>query len=118
MERRKYSRIQEKLAAKISNQNFDVVTETKNISANGAYCLIDVPIEPMSKLQVTLLIPAKTKNKKNRSIKKVCLNAVAVRTDKVKDNGKHHYYLAIYFNEISDRDRKVLLSYINSFPKS
>jgi hypothetical protein len=111
-ERRKHPRITQILPVKLCNFGFDIITETKNISATGTYCAVDRPIEPMTKLDMVLLVPFK-KNR-SKSIKKINCQGVVVRKDYVKDNGRHSYYVGIYFNEIKESDRKLLASYINS----
>jgi c-di-GMP-binding flagellar brake protein YcgR len=111
-EKRRYPRVSKKLSIKLFSSEFDIVTETKNISGNGVYCAIDKPLPVMTKLNILLLIPFK-KNR-NKIIKKISCNGVVVRGGCVKDNGRHSYYVGIYFNDIKEKDRRVLLSYINS----
>lgn len=115
-EKRKYPRIEGNLALKLLGEDCDIVTETKNISGNGAYCAVDRNIEPMTKLDMVLLIPIRKGNRK--SVKKINCKGVVVRNDYVKDNGRHSYYIGIYFNEIKESDRKVLVSYIDLFSKT
>lgn len=111
-ERRKFPRIQFNLPIKISDNVFDVVTETKNISGNGAYCSINENIEPMTKLGIILLVPLKRGGKK--ILRKLECKGVVVRKEYVKINGKNAYNIGIFFNEIKESDRKVLVSYVNS----
>jgi c-di-GMP-binding flagellar brake protein YcgR len=115
-ERRKYPRIAKSLPLKISDDGqFDIVTETKNISANGVYCCVSKPIKNLTKLSIILLIPFQ-KNKKE-SIRKVKCEGIVVREDEaenIKDNGKHPYRIGIFFNNIKERDKKSLATYIDS----
>lgn len=111
-EKRKYPRIVGNLALKLSGSDCDIVTETKNISGNGAYCAVDVAIAPMTKLEILLLIPLKKNN--HKGVRKINCKGVVVRNDYVKDNGRHSYCLGIYFNEIKENDRKFLMAYIDS----
>lgn len=111
-ERRRYPRITASLSLKLSDSEYDVLTETRNISGNGVYCSIDRPIEPMTKLEIVILIPIK-KNKK-KAIKKISCKGIVIRKDCLRTNGKHSYRIGIYFSEISDKDRKALVSFINS----
>jgi len=115
-EKRKYPRISFTLPIKISDSDFDIVTETRNISGNGAYCAIDKEIAPMTKLKIIILVPLRKNNRK--LLKKVNCKGVVVRNEYIKDNGKHAYTIGIYFNEIKETDRKIILSYINSFRPS
>lgn len=114
-ELRKYSRVEESLPIKLSSPEFDIVTETKNISGNGAYCFVNKPLEVMSKLRITMLVSLK--KAKNKVVKKINCSGVVVRRNYVKDNGKHPYSIGIYFNNIEEENRKILLSYLNSSSK-
>ncbi len=115
-EKRRYPRFTFALPIKISNQEFDVVTETKNISGNGAYCSVDREIPVMTKLKIVLLIPLIKKGK--RFLKKINCKGVVVRSQPIRDNGKNFYNIGIFFSEINEAYRKVLLSYINSAVKN
>lgn len=110
-ERRKFQRASISLPVKISLDEFDVVTETKNISGNGALCLTDKFVEPMTKLDVLLLIPHKQKNGKV-VVRKVHCQGVVVRSEHLQTNGTKRYFLGVFFNNISEHDRTVLLEYI------
>ena len=114
-EKRKYPRIQTSLPITLIDCGWDVVTTTKNLRASGAYCAIDKPLEVMTKLDIKLLLPAKDRWQKNP--KEIHCKGVVVRNEYVKNNGKHAYHVGIYFNEIKERDKKFLLSYINSHLK-
>lgn len=114
-ERRKFPRIDKVLPLKLSESEFDILTETKNISASGAYCAVNKPLEIMTKLSIVLLIPFKKNN--GKVIKKVNCGGVVVRNESAQDNGKYPYRVGIYFNDINDHDRKLLRSYIKPFLK-
>lgn len=111
-ERRRYPRLVQSLPIKLSDSGYDIVTETKNISGNGAYCAVDKPLEVMTRLKIVILLPFQ----KNRQkiVKRINCYGVVVRRDYIKDNGSHSYRVGIYFNEIKESARKTLLSYINS----
>ena len=114
-EKRKYPRFHFNLPIKLSNLGFDIVTETKNISGNGVYCSIDTNISLMTKLEIILLIPLlKARNKNKKVLKKILCKGIVVRNKYTKKNGKSKYDLGIFFSEIQESDRKVLLSYINA----
>ncbi|MCF7887353.1 MAG: PilZ domain-containing protein [Candidatus Omnitrophica bacterium] len=115
-ERRKYPRLEKNLPIKLKqtpDKDFDIATETTNISASGAYCAITKSIKPMTKLKLILLIPIhKSKVKK---IRKINCQGVVVRKEKNESNKKFPYRIGIFFNKIDNQDRKFLRSYINSF---
>ncbi len=108
--RRKDPRFDNNIPVKISHEDGEVVSETLNISRSGAYCRVDRYIEPMSKWQVNLLIPLR-KNGKNVT-KKVCCEGVVVRTEPVP--GDKYYNIAIFFNDISQRDAENITDYVTS----
>jgi len=114
-EKRKYSRVKHGLPIKLQHQDYDVVTETKDISGNGAYCAVSRAIAPMTKIDIIILIPQKTKNKKSAH-KKIHCQGVVVRNQHVKNNGTDTYYVGIYFSEITPPDRKLLISFIEGIP--
>lgn len=115
-ERRVHPRIDHHLPLKVSDSEFDLVTKTINISASGAYCSVDRPLAPMTKLNMVVLIPVKKSGSK--TVKKINCGGIVVRREQVADNGKHAWRVGIFFNDIKDKDRKVLASYVNAHLKS
>ena len=114
-EKRRYPRIAKSLPIKLSDAEYDIVTDTKNVSANGAFCAVSKSLPVMTKLSIVILIPVK--RNKTKTVRKINCSGVVVRGEHVKDNGKFPYSIGIYFNEIKVKDRKALLSYINSHLK-
>lgn len=113
-ERRKAPRIENSLPLKISYPDFDIVTETKNISSSGVYCSVSKALEPMTKLNIVILVPNTTGRYK--TIRKINCEGVVVRKEEsknVKNNGKHPYFIGIFFNDIKETDRKALAAYIS-----
>lgn len=96
-EKRQHPRLKKNLPIKIRNGDFDIFTETKNISCTGAYCQIDKYIAPFTKIKTTILLPAKTENS-NCCIK--CEGTV-VRVEKADSSLETLYNIAVYFNQIS-----------------
>ena len=116
-ERRISQRVDKLLPIKISDLEYDVHTETKNISASGAYFPVTKPIEIMTKLNVVLLLPL-NKNK-TKVIKKINCSGIVVRNDEFFDpeNAKFPHRVAIYFSDLKDSDKKTLQSYVNTVIK-
>jgi len=114
-EKRQHPRIAKILPIKLSDSDkeFDVLTETKNVSESGAYCWVNRPLELMTKLNVVILLPLR-KNKK-KVIGKINCCGVVVRLEHIDDTSQHPYRVAIFFSEIKDSDKKLLLSYIKPF---
>jgi hypothetical protein len=105
-DRRESPRLASSIPVKIkSNSGMDFVTETVNISRSGAYCQVNNFIEPMTKLTVNLLIPAR-----RGCGKKVICGGVVVRTEPTAKN--NFYNVAIFFNDISARNAALINDYI------
>ena len=112
-EKRRSPRVDSNIPLKISGGEFDIVTESKNLSASGAYCTVDQYLEPMTKLQIHLLLPVK----KNDKIvtRKIACSGVVVRAQ-AQGEGKV-FDTAIYFNEIDEKDRKAIAEYVQTLLK-
>jgi hypothetical protein len=110
-EKRKHPRVANNIPVKICTEQGDIVTETGNISRSGVYCKVEKYIEPMTKMKVHLLLPVK-KNGKSSS-KKISCQGVVVRTEPIQ--GKDDFNVAIFFNDISQRDAETIADYINNF---
>ncbi|MBN2119467.1 MAG: PilZ domain-containing protein [Candidatus Omnitrophica bacterium] len=109
-EKRKYPRVVKTIPLKLSSHQTDIVTQTKNISCIGAYCSINKPLPLMTKLKITLLLPEKEKDYKDTSKKVNCLGIV-VRSEKATH--KDDYDIAIFFEQIREKEKLKLEEYIN-----
>jgi len=114
-ERRRHLRIKKNLPLKISTGDFDIVTETENISCVGAYCKTDKYLVPMTKLKVLILLPVHSR--KSIVNKKVECEGVVVRTES-SQNRNHQYKIAIFFNDIKNKDIKKISDYVDNHFKS
>jgi len=108
-ERRRYPRLSKVLPLKISSQNFDIVTQTKNLSCIGALCSVNTYLAPMTKLKITLLLPEKQDYLSPKSSKKVSCIGVVVRTEEINHS---NYNIAIFFEQMKERERLKLERYI------
>lgn len=106
-ERRRYPRIEKSLPLKLSSDEYDIITQTKNISCIGAYCSVDRFIPLWTKLSIILLLPSASK--RNPNIKVKC-KGVVVRTEK---DPQGNFNIAIYFNEITQAQKNKILKYVN-----
>ena len=109
-ERRRSPRLFKSIPIKLCQESGDIVTQSVNISHSGMYCRIDKYIEPMTRLKIHLLIPIKKSGK--NSTKKVSCQGAVVRTEQIP--GTEEYNLAIFFNEIAQRDAELISEYISS----
>ncbi|MCA9407077.1 MAG: PilZ domain-containing protein [Candidatus Omnitrophica bacterium] len=110
-ERRQNPRIENNVPLKICCDNGDFVTETGNISRSGAYCKVNRYIEPMTKLKIQLLIPLKSGNK--ITTKKISCQGVIVRIESA--DKEQEYNIAIFFNDISQRDAENIADYVSTY---
>lgn len=109
-EKRKDQRIEKNIPVKICQETGDIVTETSNISRSGAYCQVNRYIEPMTKMNIHLLLPMR-KNGKNEARKFTC-EGVVVRSEQASK--EKCFNIAIFFSNISQRNLKVISEYMNS----
>ncbi|MBM3248829.1 MAG: PilZ domain-containing protein [Candidatus Omnitrophica bacterium] len=109
-ERRRHPRVSRNIPLKISSGEFDIVTETENISGAGAYCRSDRYIEPMTKLKIVILLPIKQRNKV--STRKVECTGVVVRTENILSD-PNTFKIAIFFTDISSKDTQKISDYIH-----
>lgn len=109
-ERRKHARLDKNIPLKISSDDFDIVTQTDNLSPAGAYCKVDRYLEPMTKLKINLLLPLRRYNK--ITTKKVVCEGVVVRTEPAAQSESYH--VAIYFSDVPKPDMKILIEFVQS----
>ena len=112
-ERRQHPRLEKNIPLKISSTDFDIVTETKNLSCRGAYCQVNRPLEMMTKLKIHILIPLMKNNKV--ATKKITCEGVVVRAEPQPRQG--YYNTAIYFSDIQSKDAKIISEYVQSILK-
>src|SRR3989338_2441782 len=137
-ERRKGQRALAHIPVRIAQEDGDIVTETLNISRSGAYCQVNKRVELMTKLKIQILLPplrsqrshageepmaagqrfpegkslsAARKNQK-RSAKTIHCQGVVVRVEPAAHNGC--FDVAIFFNEIAQRDAESINDYVGS----
>lgn len=102
-----------KISRVVHPVNGDVVTEiceTLNISEGGAYCLSDKPIGEFLRVQLSLEIPSADGSK----VEIIECDGIVVREDgKVQVGEKEMFAFAVYFDQISDDSRDVLIGYLS-----
>ncbi|MCR4337475.1 MAG: PilZ domain-containing protein [Candidatus Omnitrophica bacterium] len=109
-ERRRSPRVQGSVPLKVGGEDFDLVSETKNLSSSGVYCRVNRVIDLMSKIRVQFLLPFKQKGKV--TTKKLSCDGVVVRVE--QDGKQQAFNVAIYFTDISKKDKILLEEYIQS----
>ena len=113
-EKRKYPRLKdENVSLKVKSGDIDIITKSLDISASGIYCKVEKEIPLMSRTKVILIVPKAKKDESDVSKNvKIETDGVVVREHPVIVDGKIvHYDIAIFFDNISTKDRKILLEY-------
>lgn len=113
VERRKHPRLKDKnISIKLSGEGVNPITQSLDVSASGVYCKVDSKIPLMTRVKITLSLPAV---KGGPGALTMDLDGVVVREHPVKKEGKiEHYDIAIFFNTLMPRERMELMEYINS----
>ena len=109
-EKRRHLRVDYNLPVKISSDQGDILTETKNLSCSGAFCRMSKRLDPMTKLKVLLLLPLRKSNKV--TTKKITCQGVVVRTQSVV--GQEYYDTAIFFSDIAPKDTRIIHEFVES----
>lgn len=110
IERRAYPRLNKNLPLKIKLDQFELATQTQNISCSGIYCKVKQQIPLMTKLKIMLFLPIKLKNNKE-TIKEISCQGVIVR---IEPDTNGAYNTAIFFNQISNPAKEKIAQYVNS----
>lgn len=115
-EKRKFPRLKDEgISLKVKAGDIDIITKSLDISASGIYCKVENEIPLLSRIKVILIVPRGKKDSSGiqRPVK-IETDGVVVREHPVIVDGKIvHYDVAIFFDNVSAKDRDVLLEYIN-----
>lgn len=104
----------ERLQFKLKTEDFDVLTETINLSPLGVYCQVNKHIPLMTSLKMVLALPHDDEEKESDYY--VETNGVVVRVEEVLSEAdvSSVYNIAIYFNEIKESDKEKLANYFKA----
>jgi len=116
-ERRKFPRIHDEgLSLKLNAGDFDTMTHTMDISASGIYCKIGREIPLMSRVKLAIMIPDTGKD--DKALNPLELDGVVVREHPVIiDGAVKHFDVAIFFDNLSEKDKGVIQSYVEGKSK-
>jgi hypothetical protein len=87
--------------------------ETVNLSSTGAYCTIDQFLPPMTKLQLEFELPEGSRHARVR-----CAGAVVRAEPVVATPEKGRYNIAIFFTDLSERDRSAISRFVAGAPRA
>ena len=106
-ERRQDPRVNERVSLAIRDASAELVGETKNLSASGAYCTLERFIAPMTKLELKLELPNETHPTLIRC------QGVVVRVEPVVSNAdRGRYHIAVLFTELKKQDRAAIERFV------
>ena len=114
-ERRRSERVDAQIALKLSGPQEalpaeSVTTESINVGAEGVYCHLNHFIAPLTKLQLTMVLPIRGRKGQVKN-EVVNTNAVVVRCQPAgTDVGG--YRIACFFTDLDDGARAVLDEYV------
>jgi len=111
-ERRQAQRVEANLAVTIKGGPAEAKGRALNISTNGIYFESPHFMEPLTKVQLELLVPDAGSSKRELT---VTCNGVVVRVEpERKDPSVSNYNVAIFFTFVPDASQKILDRYIRA----
>lgn len=106
-ERRRAPRTADQIRLTVTDTGPAFETETKNLSATGAYCTVDRFLAPMTKLALDFQLPHASKPVRVRC------TGVVVRTEPVVVNAEQgRYHIAIFFSDLTEADRSAISRFV------
>jgi hypothetical protein len=109
-EKRRYPRLKKRIPLHLSDNQFDTVAYTRDISQRGALCELNYQIPLMSKLQIKLLLPSQVDGKNTATTIK-CLGVV-VRSQPIIKDTSAFYDTSIFFTKLNKSDERKIAQYI------
>jgi len=111
-DRRKKARIKDKgIAIQLKTDGLGIITQSLDVSASGIYCKVKEHIPVMTKLKIVLALPGKESSPAPVLLD---IEGVVVREHPVIRDGKvQHHDVAIFFNNLTPKDRDRLVRYIS-----
>ncbi len=120
-ERRQSKRVDAQIALQLSGADEafpgeSITTESINVGAEGVYCHVGHFVAPLTKLQVTMVLPLKNKKGqvKNEIVK---TQAVVVRCQPSGDESGG-YTVACFFTGLDSRTKSTLDEYVHQHAAS
>ncbi|MBN1913490.1 MAG: PilZ domain-containing protein [Candidatus Omnitrophica bacterium] len=110
IERRRYPRFETELPLDLAVDGYAFRTTTENVSCIGAYCHLDKYLPPFTKIAIKLTLPIHGQNRLESSV--IACNGVIVRTE---DDAAGGFNIAIFFNEIREKQKQKISRYLSQF---
>jgi hypothetical protein len=113
-ERRQSQRVDAQIALQLAGgeafPSESITTESINVGAEGIYCHVDHFVAPLTKLQVTMVLPLKGRKGQTRN-EIIKTDGVVVRCQPAgSDRGG--YRIACFFTGVDDTTREKLTEYV------
>ena len=105
-ERRRHPRASEQVLIAVTGDGTVLQTHTKNLSASGAYCTLGQFVAPMTKLDLQFALA----NGSRHVTIRCC--GVVVRIEPAPTADQPRYNVAIFFTELSDRNRSAITRFV------
>ncbi len=109
-ERRKHPRVKAGLALEIGDQGSIIESWVENISCSGVYCQTEKPIPLMTRVAVCLFFPCPGAQKVD--FDRIECRGVVARSQPIVRRDKMLYSTAIYFTEITKKDKNRIADFI------
>lgn len=87
-----------------------IVTESQNISASGVYCLSSHFLPPLSKVQLTIVLPKLPGHAHSQELIKC--EGIVVRCESLPRKGEPHYQLACMFSGLERPKQQILEEFV------
>lgn len=111
-ERRREARADVDLSLKIKKDKHVIDAHATNISSTGAYCTLDKFVPLNSKLNLTLLLPEKS-GERRAAGEKVRCHGIVVRNQTASEDVVHpHYGIALFFTDLAKTDRNRIADFV------
>lgn len=114
MERRKHPRHRVSVRSRISEGAISSECDTVDLSANGLSCCLERPLNVFTKVKITLMVPADSKNHSANTLKPVVCEGVVVRSERDDASDADRYQTAIFFNHIEADAMELIRRYVAS----
>ena len=112
-ERRGAPRVLHRVPLAIVGDGTVLQAETVNLSSTGAYCTVDQFLPPMTKLGLEFDLPDGSRHARVR-----CTGAVVRAEPVVATPEKGRYNIAIFFTDLSERDRSAISRFVAGTPRA
>ena len=111
-ERRGTPRASKRVIVSLADASAELVTETTNLSASGAYCTVNRFIAPMTKLTMRFDLSD------GAHPVTIHCTGVVVRTEPSVPTPHHaRYSIAVFFSDLAERDRATITQFVREHVK-